>query len=162
QGVIGLALDSKGNLYISDQRWPPVEPPRLIRIGPDGHMSVIGDVVTSSAPGLGIAIDAFDNLYIADPGRNVVSRRSPDGVVRSGAGRGEFGREGEGGPATLANFEGPRSVGINRAGNLLIADSQRLLRVNADGTLVRLAGGNLSSLDPAGLAPAADGSVYVA
>jgi uncharacterized protein (TIGR03437 family) len=161
QGVIGLALDSRGNLYLSEVRLITFEPPRIVRIAPDGRMSAIGDVVTSSA-GLGIAIDALDNLYIADLDRNVVSKRSPEGVSRIVAGSGKFGMEGEGGPATQANLQGPRHVGIDRAGNLLIADSQRLLRVNADGTLVRLAGGNFSSLDPVGLAAAADGSVYVA
>jgi len=92
--VIGLALDSRGNLYISELRSITFEPSRIVRIEPGGRMSVIGDVVTSSA-GLGIAIDTFDNLYIADPLRNVVSRRSPDGVVRIVAGSGKFGMEGE-------------------------------------------------------------------
>lgn len=128
---VGLALDSNGNLYVYDTA-------RLVRIAPDGRAA---EITPAGFP----AVDARDNLYLADFDGGAVWKRSPAGVLER-----------------AATVPAPLRVGFDAAGNLLVADAQRLMRVNADGTLITLAGGGLTSLEPRGMAAAPDGSIYIA
>lgn len=156
QTVMSIALDSRGNLYLSDSHVP--DPSRLLRIS--GGVAETIKFDSMLAPG--IALDAFDNLYITDLDNNYVWKRSPDGTLQKAAGNGKPGTEGEGGPALQASLLGPGRLAFDNRGNLLIADAQRVLRVNPDGTLVRLAGGGLSSVEPRSMAAAPGGSIYIA
>jgi trimeric autotransporter adhesin len=82
----------------------------------------------------GVAVDAAGNLVIADTrnGRvRVVAARSGTFYgqamtvdhVYTVAGNGTFGYSGDGGPATKAEFFFARGVAVDKAGNLVIADS---------------------------------------
>ncbi len=149
----GLAVDSSGNVYISD-----VDNRRIRRVTPSGMISTVagngmpgnsGDgglaVNASLSDVTGLALDAAGNLYIADAGNRRVRKVTPGGIISTVAGTGVEGFSGDGGPATNAQLNRPTSV-IVSAGNLYIADSsnQRLRRVSSDGTITTLAGNGVA------------------
>jgi len=63
-------------------------------------------------------------------------------TISTVAGNGMTGFSGDGGQATSAALNGPKSVALDSAGNLYIADqgNQRIRRVAADGTITTIAG----------------------
>ncbi len=143
----GLAFDSKGDLYISDQRNH-----RIRRVDPDGiittfvltgvarHENYVRDR-TSDLPA-GLAFDKQDNLYIADPTNHKVLKATPDGKLSTLAGTGRRGFSGDGGPAAQAQVAGPMDVTVDDSGNLYIADfgNNRIRKIDPSGTITTIAG----------------------
>ncbi|HND33036.1 MAG TPA: hypothetical protein PLA94_23725, partial [Myxococcota bacterium] len=78
------------------------------------------DAQLHSPYGLGFAADG--TLYIADTDNSVVRAVSPDGTIRTVAGSGAVGLEGDDGPALEASFNWPGDVVVDAEGNLIIAD----------------------------------------
>jgi sugar lactone lactonase YvrE len=154
----GLALDSGGNLYFSDNlenqvrrvsastgiittvagitNWPPT-------FSGDGGPATAADIYMPE----GIAVDNGGILYIAD---SVNCRiRNVDlntGVIGTMAGNGIWGSSGDGGPATSAKLLSPAGVTLDGFGNLYIADSG-----NARIRKVNLSTGVISSVDGNGI-----------
>ena len=89
-----------------------------------------------------LAMDAAGNLYIG--GQTRVQRVAPDGTITTVAGNGTQGFCGDGGPAIQACLHGPEAPAVDAAGNLYIADASnnRVRRVEPDGTITTIAGGN--------------------
>ncbi|HEX4613199.1 MAG TPA: hypothetical protein VH092_33745 [Urbifossiella sp.] len=87
------------------------------------------------------AVDAAGNLYILERGGHALRVVSPDGRIRTVAGTGSAGMGV--GPALAAAMNGPKHLGIDRDGTVLIADTEnhRVVRyVPAKGELVSVAG----------------------
>jgi sugar lactone lactonase YvrE len=80
--------------------------------------------------------------WIADSGNDRVRQVSPSAVIVTIAGTGAAGFSGDGGQATLAQFDGPRGLARDAAGNLYIADdnNDRVRRVGPDGVVATVAG----------------------
>jgi len=150
----GVAADANGNIYISDSGH------NLIRIiGSNGYSYLYaGGTVCSSATDTygdgcaatqaalsspaGLTVDASSNLYIADPGDNLVREVAYiAGTITAVAGNGQAGFGGDGGLATRAQLSGPQGVAVDAAGDVLIADTGN------DGLrIVTQATGNISTL----------------
>jgi uncharacterized protein (TIGR03437 family) len=128
----GIAIDSKRNIYFSEDQV------FLRHIAPDGTISTIAKPVQIRPTGL--AVDAQGQLYIADSLNHQVRVIRTDGNLYTFAGTGVSGTSGENGPATQAQLLLPTSLAFDRAGSLYIADGQRVLRVDANGILTRVAG----------------------
>ena len=123
-------------------------PSVLLQITADGQAITIGTFANGpcclSAPP-GVAVDSSDNLYFTDFVNNMVWKRSPDGNKQ-----------------VAAHVKGPRRVAFDRQGNLLVSDSETVMRVNSDGSLTLIAGPGLPDAFPAPIAAAApDGSLYI-
>ena len=90
----------------------------------------------------GGAVDGAGNLYIADQVNNRIRKVDSTGTVTTIAGTGEFGFNGDGGPATDARLAFPTGVAVNGAGNLYIADlrNHRIRKVDSSGTITTIAG----------------------
>lgn len=90
----------------------------------------------------GLALDASGNLYIADWQNNRVRKVTPAGIITTFAGTGEPGSSGDGGPAALARVENPRSVAVDRYGNVYIAEqgNSRIRKVDTTGVIRTVAG----------------------
>lgn len=125
----------------------------------------------------GVALDVDGNLFIADPSAQRVLKVSASGMITTVAGTGRAGFSGDGGPASKADLYNPVAVVVDRAGNVLIADSynDRIRKVSPTGTITTVAGNGvhafagdggpaiLASLaTPSGVAFDAVGSLLIA
>ncbi len=83
------------------------------------------------------------NVYFPEAGNHVIRRVSPSGVITTVAGiGGSSGYSGDGGPATAARLNAPRSVILDAVGNMYIADdfNHRVRKVNTSGIISTIAG----------------------
>ena len=183
----GVVYDASGNLYIADaadNRVRMITPGGTIQtFAGTGAAGFSGDGGPANAAQLsqpyGLSIDADGNIYIADLGNARVRQVTPAGVINTFAGGGTIvpGGNGDGGPATLAQFLAPRNVASDRHGTLFISDfgAQQVYRISPNGTLTTVAGtgiqgftgdGGAASLAqlafPAGLAIDNHGTLYIA
>ncbi|MGH8999160.1 MAG: hypothetical protein ACRDY7_07190 [Acidimicrobiia bacterium] len=130
----GLALDSAGNLYVSNAEGSPR--PTVRRITPAGTISTVaggnprgfsGDGGPATAARLDEprSIAIFDqNLYIADSANHRIRRVDlGTGIIETVAGTGKAGFGGDGGPATAALLADPRGVGVTPTGAVVVADT---------------------------------------
>jgi sugar lactone lactonase YvrE len=86
----------------------------------------------------GMAVDPADNLVFSESQSLSVWRIDGGGVLRRLAGTGSSGTAGEGGPAASAQLEFPNDLAFDANGALYIRDQDRILKIGADGNLVRL------------------------
>jgi uncharacterized protein (TIGR03437 family) len=144
---IGIAVDSAGNLYISDSgnlRIRKVSNGVITTVAGNGTQGFSGDNGPATSAELnqpeGIAADSAGNLYIAD-WQNSRIRKVANGVITTVAGNGTRGFSGDGGPATSAQLSYPQGVAVDSAGNLYIADtSNSSIRKVANGVITTVAG----------------------
>lgn len=147
----GVTIDSSGNLYIADsvnRRIRKVDTSGVIStVAGDGSGGPGVDGGAATSAGLtfptSVAIDSIGNLYIADEYNLRIRKVSASGVISTVAGNGLVGASGDGGAATSARLDSPRSVAVDSVGNLYIADSGngRIRKVSASGVISTVAGG---------------------
>ncbi|MBL8204070.1 MAG: hypothetical protein JNM09_07560 [Blastocatellia bacterium] len=128
-----VALDSAGNLYISDtsnHQVRKVSPAGIItRFAGTGTAGFSGDGGAApsaqfTAPG-GVTADAAGIIYITDQGNHRVRKVAIDGTITTVAGNGTTTSptSDEGGVAANASLNAPAGVVVDSAGNLFIADT---------------------------------------
>lgn len=151
-GPAGMAFDSQGNLFVAE-----MDGNRILKL--DGNhswkISVYAGTGQSGYAGdegprlqarfnkpSDIAIDAQDNLYVADMGNHRIRKIAPDGTVSTLAGVGLAGFGGDGGPSEQAWLSLPTAVAVDNQGSVFIADSgnHRVRAIKADGSITTLAG----------------------
>jgi serine/threonine protein kinase, bacterial len=145
-----LALDSKGNLYISDRsnnRVRMVDAKGIIKTvagnGGDAYKGDKGPAINAELnKPFGLAIDKKDNLYIADRGNNRIRKVDTNGIITTPAGDGGFYFIGDNGPAYRASIAGPTGVAVDGEGNLFIADrnNNRIRMVDTNGLIRTIVG----------------------
>lgn len=184
---LGLAFDSKGDLFIVDTGNHRV---RKITTGTGVISRVVGTGVQSfsgdGAPAIdatmrapaGIAIDKDDNLYIVDQNNARVRKvTAMTGNISTIIGNGTQGFGGDNGPGTSAQINQARLIAVDAAGVLYLADqsNHRVRRYGTDGMITTLAGTGTSGRAgegaaagaaqlafPTGVAVDAAGVVYIA
>jgi trimeric autotransporter adhesin len=157
-----LAIDANDNLFIAD----PVS--EVIWEVSGGNISVVAGTLNQSGSSgdggpatdaklngpFGVAVDANDNIYIADSNNNVI--RCVIGVTKGCGGSsqavgniinycytGGGGYEGDGGPCADAARGEPKEVALDSHGNLFVGggDYDTVQRIDAiTGTIIRVAG----------------------
>lgn len=147
-----LAVDKQNNLYVVDTGNHRV---RVINLSTGiitsfagtGGAGFNGDGVVATNSSLsnptGIAIDAQNNVYIAD--RNNQRVRKIDAVskiISTVAGSGMQGFGGDGGTAIDAMLNYPNDVAVDSAGNVYFTDqsNHRVRRVKTNGSIETIAG----------------------
>ena len=148
--VGGVAVDSSGNLFVADTGNNLV-----VKVSSTGVLTVVagngfydfsGDGGRAISASLGepndVALDDDGNLYIADSGNSRIRLVSPDGIITTVVGNGDFDFSGDGGPATSATLNFPKGVAVNSAGNIYIADTgnHRVRKVSSNGIITTVAG----------------------
>ncbi len=146
----GLALDSKGNLYIADAANNKI---RIVTTA-NGINTFAGNTFSDFAGDggqainaemhnpQGVAVDAVGNVYIADTFNDRIRMVTLDGVMHTVAGNGIAGFKGDGGQALNASLNHPEGIAVDAAGSLYIADTfnQRIRMVLPNGKIVTIAG----------------------
>ncbi len=129
-GPSGLALDNAGNLYFTEYYTHNIR-----KINSMGIITTIAGNDTAGYRGDGgaattaefynptdIAIDPVGNLDITDAHNGRLRQINIDGQINTIAGTGINGFSGDGGDATLAEFDGPVSVAVDPSGSIYISD----------------------------------------
>lgn len=165
-GPTGLALDTFGALYVTDtynnliRRINTVNnsietiagDTADIKKGLDSNIGYLnGPAFTAkfSNP-LGLCVDKFGNVYIADTYNNVIRKLSTSGMVTTYAGKDSAGITFAGyvnGADSVAEFFAPTSLTIDTAGNIFVADdgNNAIREISAAGMVTTLAGKGFST-----------------
>ena len=86
-----------------------------------------------------IAVDADGNVYVADRQNHRVFQIDPSGTVSILAGNGQPGHFGDGAPAVKARVYAEH-VAVNSMGDVFVAGSNRVRRIDSSGTITTIAG----------------------
>jgi hypothetical protein len=127
QGPLDLAFDSQGNLFVLEHH-------SIRKIEFSGDAASVSDFVGNGQwgdrDGTGtdaqfgdvqtIVIDSNDNIYFADAAHQRIKKVTPDGVVTTIAGNGNW--DFADGFGTGARFRQPRGISIDSDDNLYVAD----------------------------------------
>jgi len=147
QGGIIVAPD--GTIYFADDQHH-----RVRKIATNGIISTVAGTGTGGYNGdgiaatqaqlnlpLGLALAPDGSLYISEVGDNRIRKVSPSGIITTAGGNGTAGYSGDGGPATQARLNGPRSIALAPDGSLYIADASNLAvrRIAPDGIISTVA-----------------------
>jgi sugar lactone lactonase YvrE len=177
-----VAADPAGNIFIadtynSDIREITAAGAVTLYAGSADLPGSLDGVGTSSLFNYpeGIAVDANDNVYVADTANQTIRKITSTGVVSTIAGT--VGTTGStDGPGSGAQFSYPKAVAVDAAGNVYVADTANntIRRITASGVVSTIAGvpGVAGSTDgpvatalfnaPEGVAVDAAGNLYVA
>ncbi len=164
----GLALDSSGDLFITDfgnQRVREINTSGTITtVAGNGTAGFSGDGGPATAAMLNnpftVAVDSSGDIFIADSANNRIREVNATGTITTVAGTGTAGFNGDNGPATSALLNSPHGVAVDSSGNIFIADTLngQMREVDTTTGMILYAGGN----GPPGLstpfAVAVDGS----
>ena len=148
-----IAVDGLGNVFISDTgnhriREVSAATGIITTVAGTGTGGYSGDngAATSAeiANPRGIAVDATDNLYIADYGNQRIRKVSNTGIITTVAGNGSGGYNGDDIVATSAELNTPLGVAVDAAGDLYIADAgnNRVREVIAATGIITTVAGN--------------------
>ena len=147
---VGVATDSKGNIYFSDTGNH-----RVRRIDSEGIIATVAGMGEPGFRGDGalatqallnnptyLAVDSFDNVYVSDSANQRVRVFSPAGIIQTiaGTGRNEFSSDNI--VATQASLASPSGLAFDRSGNLFIAErgQHRIRRISTSGRISTVAG----------------------
>jgi DNA-binding beta-propeller fold protein YncE len=107
---LGLAFDSKGNLYVTDLSGPFQKVLVIDRSA--AVIRTLGETDKLSFPN-GVAVDGAGNVYVSDSNNGRLLVFGADGQVRAQVGRGS----GQG------NLGLPRGIAVDGSGRVFVADS---------------------------------------
>ena len=159
-----MARDSQGNIFVADSGNHVIR-----RIAPDGLVTTFAGAAGQAGYadgaggaarfrladlGGGVAVDADDNVYVADSGNHVIRRITPEGVVTLFAGQAGTGGWVDG-TTSEARFFSPSQLAFDGSGNLYVSDSgNHTIRKIAQGNVSTYAGypGQRAHLDDRGSA----------
>ena len=169
-----VVADSAGNVYVADGNGG-----LLRKITPDRRVTTIlransGPITVQPPLSFGaLAIDAADNLYIADSDASRILELSSGGVLTTLAGN-AFRPGAADGTGTAASFNYPSAIAVNAVGTVYVAEgaNNEIRQITPAGVVTTLAGSIQSgSVDgtgsaarfwrPSGIAVNTAGMVYV-
>ena len=146
----GLAVDSEGNLFVSDSGVG-----KIYKITSDNKVEIIagngdfedhGDNGPALSAGIrspgALALSPNNELYICEQQTHRIRKIDKTGRIILVAGTGEGGFSGDGGPAIKAQFQNPRDIAFDSLGNLFVTDrgNNRIRKIDSKGIVTTVAG----------------------
>jgi hypothetical protein len=160
----GVAVGPSGNIYVADSSNHTIR-----QITPAGVVTTLAGSLQGFADGTGaaakfnfpngVAVDADENIYVADFNNHRIRMVTSAGVVSTLAGSGARGSTDGTGTAATFNFPTSLAVGLDPSSSqkyIFVADSasQRIRRITSAGVVETIIGGpGTPSSDPAGPLP---------
>lgn len=154
--IWGVATDSTGNVYLSSSDLNSVfrldSAGQLTVVAGDGRAGYSGDGGLAIAAQInaprGLAVDAADNLFIADTGNGRVRKVSPDGVITT--------------PSGATELHGPFSVAVDGSGDIFVAefDGNQVRKISPAGAVTSVAGSGIQGFS-GDSGPAVEAQLYV-
>ncbi|HEX7641335.1 MAG TPA: DUF4214 domain-containing protein [Burkholderiaceae bacterium] len=145
----GIAVDANDNLYVVDSMALTIR-----KITADGYVSTFAGTYGQSgstdgqgsaarfARPVGIAIDSNGNLYVTEYDNDLVRMITPGGMVTRISGLLPIAQGSADGGLAQASYKYPQGIGIDRAGNLYVADTgNNLIRKLSAGSIVSTVAG---------------------
>ncbi|MBI5384247.1 MAG: hypothetical protein HZA90_06125 [Verrucomicrobia bacterium] len=156
---IWLAADNQGGLFVSDtgnRRIRKIDTNLVVSTfagsGNSGYQDGAGIFCSFNNPTV-LAVDPSGNIFVADSGQHSAVRKiTPQGIVTAFA-AGPYGsNSGDDGMGTNASFYSYiDSLAVDSLGNIYVADSELIRKINAGGLVTTLAGfGNAGYSDGQG------------
>ncbi len=151
---VALAFDGSQNLYFADARLHVIRriaasTGLVTTIAGNGIQGYSGDNGSALAASIdtptGLAVDAANNLYLADTHNHRVRRvDAATGIISTIAGTGQPGFSADGATATSARIDLPRGLTLDASGNLFLVDAlnHRIRRVDATTGQIATVAGN--------------------
>ncbi len=175
-GPAGVAIDSQGNLYVADSGnnlIRQINSARLVTTlagGDTTGVAINGTGINASFfDPLAVAVDASDNVYVADAGDNAIRKVTSAGVVTT------FAQNNSADSTTASLFVNPSGVALDGSGNIFVAGylTNSIIKITQTGATSTFAGsGQPGAANGAGsaatfyfpnsVATDAAGNVYVA
>lgn len=160
-----VAVAPNGAVYLVDAS-------RVRVIGTDGILVTVPGTGPRFGPGANqlniqaadLAIDSTGRVFVTDGTRFRVLEMSPAFAFTPVVGTGSPGTFGDGGPATAAQLTGAVGIDFDAAGNLYVAEANRVRRVTPAGIISTVAsstfGGPPGQFAMTNMAVSGDGTVY--
>jgi cysteine-rich repeat protein len=157
-----IASDGLGRLYVADTGGH-----RIRRIDLDGSIMTVAGTGTAGFSGdggpatnaqlaapSGIAVDGLGRIFLADTENQRIRWIDVDGTIRTIAGTGIAGYDGDGSGAIFRQLASPRGIAVDGFGSVFVADSEnhRIRRIDVDGTIATIAGTGAAGFDGDGKA----------
>jgi hypothetical protein len=146
----GVFIDDSGNVIFCDHSTI-----RKIKPAYGGIISTVAGLPTSGYSGENIPavyaeingvrdifVDHKGNMYLPDAGNNRLRKVDKSGIIKTIAGTGVAGYNGDGIPATSAQLNSPYGVAVDDTGNVYIADkyNYRIRKIDTFGVIWTVCG----------------------
>lgn len=141
----GIAVDSKGNIYVSDAH-------AIRKITPDGTVTAFAGSIanTGRVDGDGstarfhqirdLTCDQSDNIYVTDLQNGSIRKVTPNASVITITGLERGGTGNLDGPVETASLSTPRGIAVDGVGNIFFTQRRTIRKITPEGVVTTIAG----------------------